>query len=152
MKVTIAIPNFNGEKLLEKNLPNILESGVDEVIVLDDGSGDKSLELLSKFTIDNGQLRIIKHGKNKGFIPSVNELVKNAAGELVVLLNNDVWVERDFLKPLTKHFEKKVFMNSNEVKSLEIYKKVPGLLEDRQYSEKVYGRNSEDLMRSILRV
>src|SRR3989344_1830319 len=110
MKVTIAIPNFNGEKLLEKNLPNILESGVNEVIVLDDGSGDKSLELLSKFTIDNGQLRIIKHGKNKGFIPSVNELVKNAAGELVVLLNNDVWVERDFLKPLTKHFENsKVF-------------------------------------------
>ena len=110
MKVTIAIPNFNGEKLLEKNLPNILESGADEVIVLDDGSSDKSLELLLKLTNENGNLRILKHERNQSFIPSVNELLNNAAGELVVLLNNDVFVEKDFLKTILKHFDNpKVF-------------------------------------------
>lgn len=125
MKISIVIPNFNGEKLLEKNLPNILESGADEVIVCDDGSSDGSLEVLNKFQITNNKLfqkklpsaeqtnsklKILKHEKNKGFIRSVNELFYKASCELLVLLNNDVYVERNFLKPLTKHFENpKVF-------------------------------------------
>jgi len=111
MKVSVAIPNFNGDKLLVKNLPNILESGVDEVIVLDDGSTDGSLEMLQKFQISNNKLQtnskfqIIIHKKNKGFISSVNELFDNASGDIVISLNNDVFVEKDFIKPLVKHFE-----------------------------------------------
>ncbi len=110
MKTSIVIPNFNGEDLLAKNLPNVLKSGADEVVILDDGSVDKSLELLSKLKIDNGQLKILEHKKNQGFIPSVNDLFNAATSEVVVLLNNDVLVNPDFLKPLLKHFENpKVF-------------------------------------------
>ncbi len=107
MKVTITIPNFNGIELLEKNLPNILDSGADEVIILDDGSTDGSVDLLkSKFP----EVKLLVHEKNKGFIPSVNELFDGASGNIVVLLNNDVYVEQDFLKPLIKHFDNpKVF-------------------------------------------
>ena len=116
MKITIAIPNFNGENLLEKNLPNIIKAGADEVIVLDDCSKDSSLELLQKLQNPNNKLqtnskfKILKHKKNKGFIPSVNELFIQAEGEMVILLNNDVYVEKEFIKPLIKHFENpKVF-------------------------------------------
>ena len=111
MKVSIVIPNYNGEALLKKNLPNILESECDEVIVLDDYSKDKSIEVLEKLKSQNTRLakqvnlKILIHKKNKGFIPSVNELFETASGDIVVLLNNDVFVEKDFIKPLHKHFE-----------------------------------------------
>jgi GT2 family glycosyltransferase len=110
VKITIAIPNFNGQELLQKNLPNILESGADEVLIIDDCSKDKSLEVLSDFLAKHSKLIIIKHEKNKGFLSTVNELFEKALGEIVVLLNNDVFVEKDFLKPLVPHFQnKKVF-------------------------------------------
>lgn len=115
MKITIAIPNYNGRDLLEKNLPNIIQSGADEVLVIDDGSTDESLELLSKLKIQNvfqtaygrTKFKILENKKNLGFIPSVNKLFKEATGEIVVLLNNDVFVEANFLNPLLGHFEGK---------------------------------------------
>ena len=118
MTISIIIPNFNGGKLLENNLPNIIDSNADEILVLDDGSADNSLQILNKLKVqgesfDSAQdkkLKVLIHKKNKGFIPSVNELFKQAAGDFVVLLNNDVFVEKDFLNPILKHFEnKKVF-------------------------------------------
>ena len=48
MKITVAIPNFNGRDLLKKNLPNILESGANEILIIDDGSVDDSVELVKK--------------------------------------------------------------------------------------------------------
>lgn len=107
MKITIAIPNFNGRKLLENNLPNIVSSGADQILIIDDGSSDNSVEFLKQVfpSID-----LLVNDRNLGFIPSVNKLFEEAIGDIVVLLNNDVWVEKDFLKSLTKHFENsKVF-------------------------------------------
>lgn len=110
MKISIVIPNYNGKDLLVKNLPNILSSGALEVIVGDDGSSDKSVEFLREVELKNPGLRILIHKKNQGFIPTVNELFYKAKGELVVLLNSDVFVEKDFLNPLMKHFDNpKVF-------------------------------------------
>jgi O-antigen biosynthesis protein len=105
MKVSIVIPNFNGEDLLQKFLPLVLKSNVDEVIVNDDCSVDKSWEILSQMKIENSKLKILKSDKNLGFIPSVNKLFKEASGEIVVLLNNDVEVETGFLEPLLVHFK-----------------------------------------------
>lgn len=103
-KVTIAIPNFNGEKLLEKNLPNILAAGADEVLIIDDFSKDQSILMIRK---NFPKVKLLINQKNYGFIVSVNKLFKEAIGDIVVLLNNDVFVEKDFLKPLLKHFQDK---------------------------------------------
>lgn len=103
MKVTIAIPNFNGQDLLQQNLPSILESGADEVLVIDDGSADQSVQILKT---DFPQVKLLVNEQNLGFIPSVNRLFDQAVGEIVVLLNSDVAVEKDFLPPIKKHFNK----------------------------------------------
>ena len=83
MTISIVIPNFNGEKLLKKNLPNILSSGADEVFIIDDGSSDKSWETLENYALENKLLKISKHKKNKGFIPTVNALFREAKGDIV---------------------------------------------------------------------
>lgn len=104
MKITIAIPNYNGASLLQKNLPNILTAGADEILVIDDGSTDQSIEVIRK---EFPKIKLLVNNKNLGFIPSVNRLFKEALGDIVILLNNDVYVEKDFLKYLLPHFQNK---------------------------------------------
>lgn len=110
MKFSIIIPNWNGQKLLEKNLPLVLVTDASEVIIVDNGSTDKSIELLKKLQEKSLKIKTIFNKKNEGFAKAVNQGVKNATGEIVVLLNNDVVPEKDFLKPLSQDFQdKKVF-------------------------------------------
>ncbi len=104
MKTSIVIPNFNGRELLKKNLPNILNTGADEILIIDDGSKDGSVPLLREtFPL----VKLLINKQNLGFIPSVNRLFQEARGDVVVLLNNDVLVEKHFLKFLVRHFEDK---------------------------------------------
>jgi len=113
--VSIVIPNFNGAQLLERNLPKVIASAnaysMDvELIVVDDGSTDKSVSITENIILKNGNLKLIQHEKNKGFASSVNTGVAAASGEIVVLLNTDVIPETDFLKPLLVNFtDEKVF-------------------------------------------
>lgn len=107
MTITIAIPNYNGEKLLPVNLPNILAAGADEVLINDDGSQDNSIKIIQE---NFPEVKLLISKQNKGFISSVNKLFNEASGEIVVLLNNDVLVDKNFLPPLIKHFtNKKIF-------------------------------------------
>jgi len=108
VKFSIVIPNWNGKKLLKKNLPAVLKTGADEVIVVDDGSTDGSKRYISELTklrINGLKIRAIFNKKNLGFAASVNKGVRAAKGKIVVLLNNDVVPEKNFLKPLEEDFE-----------------------------------------------
>lgn len=113
MKVSIIIPNFNGKKLLEKNLPKVLKACQSysqkdgEIIVVDDASSDESVAFLKQ---KYPKIRLVVHQKNQRFAISCNDGVKQARGRIVVLLNNDVVPEKDFLKPLLENFtDRKVF-------------------------------------------
>jgi len=103
MSISIVIPNYNGEKILKKNLPKVFDAvGNAEIIVIDDASIDGSLEVLSGF---RPRLKVIKNEKNSGFSSSVNKGVRQAKGDIVILLNTDVVPEKDFLSPLVYHFK-----------------------------------------------
>ncbi|MBI3955715.1 glycosyltransferase family 2 protein [Candidatus Gottesmanbacteria bacterium] len=103
MNVSIVIPNRNGATLLQKNLPSVLAAAPGaEVIVVDDSSTDDSLGVLKKMF--PSVKRIHKTGRH-GFAGSVNIGVKEAKGEIVVLLNTDVRPEANFLSPLLPHFD-----------------------------------------------
>lgn len=123
MNVSIVVPNYNGEEILKKNLPKVLDVVEDaEVIVVDDASTDGSLKILDGF---KSKIKVIKNEKNLGFSSSINRGVKEAEEEMVVLLNTDVVPEKDFLKPLLEHFkDEKVFAVGCMDKSIEDEKTV----------------------------
>lgn len=101
--ISIVIPNYNGKNLLEKNLPKVFQSlkGYDaEVIVVDDASKDESLKFLK-----TEKVRVVKNSKNLGFSSTANKGVGAAKGEIVILLNTDVYPQKDFLKALIPHFK-----------------------------------------------
>lgn len=116
MNISIIIPNYNGEEIIKKNLPRVFDAvndykgGKYEIIVVDDASEDNSLNILGKLGEDIPSLKILRNEKNLGFSSTINKGVKEASGEIIVLLNTDVYPEKDFLKPLIKHFnDEKVF-------------------------------------------
>ena len=107
------MPNLNGEKLIEKNFPKIVEAWenpanqIKEVIIVDDGSWDGSVNFI-KSTYP--KVKLIKHKVNRGFSSTVNTGVRAAKGDLILLLNTDVLPDRNFLEFVIPHFNnKKVF-------------------------------------------
>ncbi len=114
MNVSVIIPNYNGERILEKNLPKVLESlegykkGNVELIISDDKSNDNSVEILNKFADENKskkvKIQILTAKVNKGFSSNVNRGARVATGEILILLNTDVIPSGKFLDPLLVHF------------------------------------------------
>lgn len=108
MKISVVIPNWNGRDLLERNLPQVLKACQAwkktgwEVIVVDDASTDDSLAFLKK---KYPRVKLVVHRKNRRFAVACNSGVKTAQGEIVVLLNNDVAPQANFLEPLLRHFK-----------------------------------------------
>lgn len=123
MKVSIVIPNYNSGETLVKNLPLLLETGADEIVIVDDGSTDGAVVSIKYLVFSIKQttkIKIIENSSNLGFSSTVNKGVKEANGEIVVLLNTDVLPEKDFLKFLLPHFaDPKVFSVGCLDKSIE---------------------------------
>lgn len=101
MKVSIVIPNYNGEKFLKKCLDSItVQTFRDfELIVVDNASADQSLSILEAYP---DPVRLFRLDKNEGFSKAVNVGIKAARGEYVVLLNNDTEAEPEWLSALVQ--------------------------------------------------
>lgn len=113
ISVSVVIPNYNGEDLLRKNLPYVIEAkknkvnNIDEIIVIDDASTDGSVALLKE---SFPEVRVIKHRINRKFSAAVNTGARSSKGNLICLLNSDVMPENNFLEAALPHFEnEKVF-------------------------------------------
>ena len=105
--VSIVIPTWNGREILERNLPSVKAALLayvpgGEALIVDDGSTDGSLEWLAR---EHPWARTLGRAVNEGFGAAVNTGVAAARSEIVVLLNNDIRVEADFLGTLTAPFE-----------------------------------------------
>jgi GT2 family glycosyltransferase len=116
MNISIIIPNYNGEKVLQKNLPSVLEAakeykrGKVEIIIPDDPSTDKSPKVISDFIAsihDENIVGLTISNKNKnesGFSKNIHRGVSLATGEILIFLNSDVHPYKEFLEPLLSHF------------------------------------------------
>lgn len=100
-KFSIIIPVYNVEKYIEKCLDSIFNQTLKdfEVIVVNDGTKDKSIELIKNYDI-----KIINQ-KNQGLSAARNRGVKEATGEYLLFLDSDDYLEKDTLKELNKSFK-----------------------------------------------
>ncbi len=90
--VSVVIPNWNGKKFLQACLDSLQKSDYAklEVVIVDNGSKDGSIEYLEK---DYPWVKLVKFEKNTGFSVAVNAGIKNSKGEYIALLNNDTVVD-----------------------------------------------------------
>jgi len=94
MKLSIVIPAYNEENRIGKTLPPALKyietlrkKGIStEVIVVNDGSTDKTLEILKKFA---NEIKIIDYTPNHGKGYALRQGVKNSQGEYIYIADAD---------------------------------------------------------------
>ncbi len=96
MKLSIIVPFFNEElgipaliSTLKKLEGQIGKKYQIEYVFVDDGSRDRTYELLNKNHGFTGEVRIIRHKKNKGLGAAIRTGFKEAQGDLVVTLDSD---------------------------------------------------------------
>jgi len=98
VQATVVIPTFNGWRLLAEALEGLGRQTIEhEVVVVDNGSTDGTVELgTERFP----RTRFVRLPENAGFGRAVNRGVEAAKTDVVVLINNDVVCEPDFLERL----------------------------------------------------
>lgn len=106
--INIIILNYNGKDLLEECLPSVLKSAENcktpcVVTVLDNCSTDGSIEYLKE---NFKTVKIASAPKNEVLISYNDYIINYVKEDIVVLLNNDIKTDPDFLDPLIKYFKK----------------------------------------------
>lgn len=100
MKFSIIIPVYNTEKYIERCVKSVLTQTYDnyEIIIINDGSTDKSIEILSKFE-NNNQIKIINQDNN-GVSSARNLGIKKSTGDYILFLDSDDFYEKELLETL----------------------------------------------------
>lgn len=92
--ISVCVAAFNGEKYIEEQLNSILSQldASDEVIVSDDGSTDRTLEILNDFAQGDPRIRIVQ-GPGQGIIRNYDYVISLSRGEYIFLADqDDVWL------------------------------------------------------------
>jgi GT2 family glycosyltransferase len=103
-KVSVIIVNFNGTEVIEECLRTILNQTYKnfEVIVVDNDSKDGSPKIIKdKFP----EVTLIEEKYNHGFAGGNNIGYKYSTGDIIILLNNDTKVEKDYIEKFVKVFD-----------------------------------------------
>jgi GT2 family glycosyltransferase len=149
--VTVVVLNWNGAHLLRDCLDGLAAQDLPEgqlaVWVVDNASGDNSLELLAD---EFPWVRTIANGSNDGFAGGNNVALREVATPFVALLNNDARPEPDWLRRLLEPFSepgaerlaavsaKIVFLPRFLAVELATPGFVPGTLDTRELGVRVY--------------
>lgn len=97
MKVSLVIPCFNEEEVLldlfsalNKLAPLLAKNYETEVILVDDGSQDKTNELLLDYAQQRKNVKVLKHNVNRGLGAALKTGFANATGDAIVTLDSDL--------------------------------------------------------------
>lgn len=102
--VTVIVPAYNEENAIGKTVDALLDLSYvnKEIIVVDDGSTDKTLEIAKKHA-KNGSTRVVTK-PNGGKWDALNTGIKAAGGEFIVCIDADTVLDPDAIQRLIKHF------------------------------------------------
>lgn len=106
MKLSIIVPVYGVEKYIVQCISSLLIPDYDdyEIIVVDDGTKDKSIEVLEQ-SITDSRVRII-HKKNGGLSSARNLGIKEAKGEYIWFFDSDDWAETELLSDVISKLNK----------------------------------------------
>lgn len=93
-KISIIVPVYNTEKYLVKCLESLIHQTFEniEIICINDGSTDTSLEILKNYESMDKRIRIIEQD-NKGLSETRNVGVQNASANYIMFLDSDDWID-----------------------------------------------------------
>lgn len=100
MNISVIIPVYNAEKYIKKAVASVLQfQEVKEILLIDDGSKDKSLEICSSLSQNHPEIKVLTHSnnQNRGVSASRNLGIENATQEFITFLDaDDYWLPNRF--------------------------------------------------------
>jgi len=103
MKLSIIIPAYNVEKYLAECLESVFCQGLDnddfEVLLIDDGSMDTSLQIANRWAKQHPNIRVF-HQENQGQAVARNLGIDNAKGDYLMFVDSDDYILPNKIKPL----------------------------------------------------
>lgn len=105
-RLSIIVPIYNTAPFLEKCIDSIVQQTFRdmEIILVDDGSTDDSLEICRRYQKTDDRIKVIAR-KNGGLISARKAGVSAACGELIGFVDSDDWIEEDMYAELVQCYE-----------------------------------------------
>lgn len=99
--ISIIVPVYNASKYLEDCILSVLKQTYKdfELILIDDGSKDNSLDILKRFETFDKRIKIYEQ-KNHGVSYTRNKGIDLAKGDYILFLDSDDWIESDMLEQM----------------------------------------------------
>lgn len=98
--VSILVPAFNEERVIERTVRAILSSDWTnlEVIVVDDGSSDRTAQIVAELSSQDCRVKLIRQLRNRGKANALNVALATASSDYVVVVDADTVPSRDFVR------------------------------------------------------
>lgn len=103
LKVSVYVPCFNSERTIGACLASLIAQRrkPDEILLIDDGSTDRSLEIAKRYP----GVKVIHHAVNKGLATARNSGIRFSKGDLVASIDSDCAADPDWLLRLAAEME-----------------------------------------------
>ena len=102
LPLSIVVPVFNTASYLDRCISSILNQTFKdfELICVDDGSTDNSMEILEKYKMTDNRVKVIHFEQNKGASAARNAGIENAKGEFIGFVDSDDYIDERFYENL----------------------------------------------------
>ena len=99
-KVSVIVPVYNVEKYLARCLDSLCRQSLRdiEIVLIDDGSSDRSGEICEAYAAKDARFRVIHHTENKGVSVVRNTGIALASGDYLMFVDSDDYVHEDFCR------------------------------------------------------
>ena len=136
--ISVIVPIYNSEKYLDNTIKSIINQTYKnlEIILVDDGSTDKSYEICKKYQKKDNRIKLF-HQKNKGVSFARNIGIENSNGEFLTFMDSDDLIDKKMYEKLFNAFDnnldyvfcdykikKNMVNNSNKILDMTIYDKI----------------------------
>ena len=114
--ISVIIPVYNAEKYVGRCIESVKAQTYSDwqMILVDDGSKDRSLEICQKYAGADNRIHVI-HQENAGPGIARNVGLECAKGKYVVFIDSDDYIEKDYFKLLSQHDEDVVYIDVRNV-------------------------------------
>lgn len=109
--VSIIVPTYNSEKFIVDAIKSVIKQSFSdwEMIIVDDCSTDKTVEISESLVTDYNNVKLLKHQENLGTGPTRNTGIEHSLGRYIAFLDaDDVWLPAKLEKQIS-------FMQSNDI-------------------------------------
>ena len=104
--ISVIVPVYNVEQYLNQCVESLVHQDYRniEIILIDDGSTDKSGELCEKWSLKDARVKVV-HTENHGLSAARNVGINKTNGKYIYFIDSDDWVEEDILSTLLQNIQ-----------------------------------------------